>query len=409
MLKGKLGNIFNRNDIKTVSGNFIYLSILNGLNILLPLITLPYILKIVGEGNYGIYSYVYSVIQIVIIFSTYGFNFSATKLISECRDNKEKVNSIYNAVIASKLFIAVLLSLVIFLFSKFIFKDERAPLMFFGGLGMVLGDIFTPVWLFQGMEKMKYLTIVNASSKILFTILVFLVVKESGDYVLIILLNSAGYILAGLMSIVLAFKQFGMRLRVCSIGDVKFQLKDGSAVFGSTFGMYMYRNANIIILKQLAPNEVVGLYSAAEKVIKGFQSLISPLAQALFPNLSQRFKKASEVENLKLLKRISFPFAGMVLIVSGMVYLFAPWVSDLLCGIERRECIPLIRIMSLVILFGEINYLIGLVGLVNLNRSNQFFRSVLITGVFSVAFIIIFASKYGAYAAAASMSFPRCC
>lgn len=404
MLKGKLGNIFNRKDIRTVSGNFIYLSILNGLNILLPLITLPYILKIVGEGNYGIYSYVYSVIQIVIIFSTYGFNFSATKLISECRDNKEKVNSIYNAVIASKLLIAILLSLLIFLFSKFVFKDEKAPLMFLGGLGMVLGDIFTPVWLFQGMEKMKYLTIVNASSKILFTILVFLVVKESGDYVLIILLNSAGYILAGLMSIVLASKQFGMRLRVCSIEDVKFQLKDGSAVFGSTFGMYLYRNANIIILKQLAPNEVVGLYSAAEKVIKGFQSLISPLAQALFPNLSQRFKKASEVENLKLLKRISLPFAGMVLIVSGMVYLFAPWISDLLCGAEFRECVPLIRIMSLVILFGEINYLIGLVGLVNLNRSNQFFRSVLITGVFSVAFIIIFAVKYGAYAAAASMS-----
>ena len=124
MLKGKLGNIFNRKDIRTVSGNFIYLSILNGLNILLPLITLPYILKIVGEGNYGIYSYVYSVIQIVIIFSTYGFNFSATKLISECRDNKEKVNSIYNAVIASKLLIAILLSLLIFLFSKFVFKDE---------------------------------------------------------------------------------------------------------------------------------------------------------------------------------------------------------------------------------------------------------------------------------------------
>lgn len=407
MLKEKLKRILGREDVRTVSGNFFYLSILNGLNILLPLITLPYILNVVGEGNYGIYSYVYSVIQIVIIFSTYGFNFSATKLISQCRDDRQKVNSIYNAVIASKVLIATVLVILVYLFSNIIFKDEHAPYMFLLGLGMVIGDIFTPIWLFQGMEKMKYLTIVNASSKILFTVLVFLVVRESDDYILLILLNSAGYILAGILSIVLASGQFGMRLHMCTFKDIVFQLKDGSAVFGSTFGMYLYRNANIIILKQLAPNEVVGLYSAAEKVIKGFQSLISPLAQALFPNLSQRFRNAPEGDNLKLLKRISLPFAGMVLFVSGLVYIFAPWISDLLCGVEFRDCIPLIRIMSLVILFGEINYLIGLVGLVNLNRSRQFFRSVIITGVFSVAFIIIFAGKYGAYAAAASMSYSE--
>ena len=404
MFKERLKNTINSKDVRTVSGNFIYLSILNGLNILLPLITLPYILKVVGDANYGIYSYVYSIVQIVIIFSTYGFNFSATKLISENRNDRDKVNSIYNGVIFSKLLIAVVLSLLLVICSRFVFKDEYAPYMFLMGLGMVAGDIFTPIWLFQGMEKMKYLTIVNASSKILFTVLVFLIIKESDDYVLLILLNSAGYILAGIMSLVLASRQFGMRLRLCSFKDIKFQLKDGSAVFGSTFGMYLYRNANVIILKQLVPNELVGLYSAAEKVIKGFQSLISPLAQALFPNLSQRFKGASDEDNVTLLKRISLPFTVFVVVVSGLVYLMAPWISDLLCGVDFKGCIPLIRIMSLVILFGEINYLIGLVGLVNLNRSNQFFRSVLVTGLFSVAFVVILAGKFGAFAAAASMS-----
>ena len=60
--------------------------------------------------------------------------------------------------------------------------------------------------------------------------------------------------------------------------------------------------------------------------------------------------------------------------------------------------------MTLVILFGEINYLIGIVGLINLDRQKQFFRAVVITGLFSVAFIVIFARQYGAFAAAASMS-----
>ena len=107
---------------------------------------------------------------------------------------------------------------------------------------------------------------------------------------------------------------------------------------------------------------------------------------------------------LILLKKITLPFAVMVLFVSVIVFLAAPWISDILCGVEFRECIPLIRIMTLVILFGEINYMIGLVGLVNMNRSSLIFRSVIITGVFSVVFILIFAERYGAYAAATSMS-----
>jgi len=251
---------------------------------------------------------------------------------------------------------------------------------------------------------MKYMTFVNASSKILFTVLVFIVIKRSDDYFLLILLNSAGYLLAGIISLVLASRQFGMHLRMASFNDVRFQIKEGTAVFGSTFGMYLYRNANIIILKQFASNEMVGIYSAAEKVIKGFQSIVSPAAQALFPHLSQRFKDKPDSENIFLLKRVSLPFAAVLAVLSGAVFASAPLISDLLCGVEFRECIPLIRIMTLVIFFGEINYLIGILGLINMNRQKQFFYSVLITGVFSVLFILVFAGRYGAAAAAISMS-----
>lgn len=390
--------------VKRVTGNFLYLSVLNALNILLPLITLPYILGVVGKANYGIYAYVYTVLQYIIIISTYGFNFSATKQISQCRDDVSKVNSICNAVIISKFLIALVLSALVLVLSGFILKDDVAPMMFLLGLGMVLGDVITPVWLFQGMERMKYMTIVNASSKILFTILVFIVIRSSEDFFLLILLNSAGYILAGVLSLILSAKQFKMKLGIVSVRDIFYQLKEGSAVFGSTFGMFLYRNANVLILKQFAPNEIVGVYSAAEKVIKGFQSIVAPAAQALFPHLSQRFKDKSDVENLSLLKKISVPFAGVLAVLSGAVYIFAPMISDILCGVEFRDCIPLIRIMTLVLFFGEINYLIGILGLINMNRQKQFFYSVLITGVFSVLFIITFAGRYGATAAALSMS-----
>lgn len=389
---------------KQIIENFFSLSILNALNVLLPLVTLPYMLHIVGKANYGAYSYIYAIVQYVILFSTYGFNFSATKQISQCRDDKKAVSRIYNAVTASKALIAVFLSVGLLLCSKFVFKDGIGTLMFVYGLGMVVGDVLTPIWLFQGMEKMKYMTIVNASSKILFTVLIFIVVREREDYQLLISLNSCGYMLAGILSLILVYRQFHLRLHWTKWSDIRLQLKEGSAVFGSTFGMNLYRNANVIILKQFVSDDIVGLYSAAEKVVKGFQSIISPAAQALFPHLSLRFKDKPARENMHLLRKISLPFTAVVLAVTVLVYLFAPLISDILCGKEFSACVPLIRIMTLVILFGEINYLVGIVGLINMNGQRYFFQSVIVTGVFSILFMLLMTPRWGGAAAAWAMS-----
>lgn len=387
-----------------IIGNFFSLSILNGLNVLLPLITLPYILNVVGKANYGAYSYIYVIVQYVILFSTFGFNFSATKQISQSRDDCEAVSRIFNAVTACKVLIAVVISLVLMFFSRWVFKDTVGTWMFVYGFGMVLGDIFTPVWLFQGMEKMKYITIVNASSKMLFTMLVFVVVRERDDYDLLILLNSLGYLLAGGLSLLLVYRQF--HIRFCSISwkDISMQLKEGIAVFGATLGMNLYRNANVIILKQFVTDDIVGLYSAAEKIIKGFQSLISPAAQAVFPHLSLRFKGKTVDENMLLLRKLALPFTIVVFILSIFVYLFAPLISDLLCGKDFIACVSYIRIMTLVILFGEINYLLGIVGLINMNGQRYFFRSVIVTGWFSVVYMLLVTPYFGGQAAAWAMS-----
>ena len=384
--------------------NFFSLSILNALNVLLPLVTLPYILHIVGKANYGVYSYVYAIVQYVILFSTYGFNFSATKQISQCRDDKQSVSRIYSAVTACKGLIALSLSAVLLLLSQWVFKDAIGTWMFIYGLGMIIGDIFTPIWLFQGMEKMKYMTIVNASSKILFTILIFLLVRVSDDYQMLILLNSCGYLLAGILSIILVRRQFHLRIDKTTWTDICLQLKEGKEVFGSTFGMNLYRNANIIILRQFVTDDIVGLYSAAEKVVKGFQSLISPAAQALFPHLSLRFKGQPVKEQMRLLSKVSIPFTAVVFVVTLGVFIFAPLISNILCGKEFIASVPLIRIMTLVILFGEINYLVGIVGLINMDGQRYFFQSVLITGLFSVVFMLLMTPHYGGNAAAWAMS-----
>jgi len=344
------------------------------------------------------------VVQYIILFSTYGFNYSATKMISQHREDNVAVTRIYNAVIGCKMLIAILLVIAVVLCSGWVFEEEIGFVMFLLGTGMIVGDILNPVWLFQGMEKMKFMTLVNSSSKIIFTVLVFFVVRSVDDFYLLILLNSCGYLLAGILSVFLAYKQFHVRLGIPRFGDMIAQFKDGGAMFGSTFGMNLYRNAHVLILKHFASNEAVGLFSAAEKVIHGFQSVILPAAQALFPHMSLKFKDKSTKERLSLMKKVMLPLVGLSFAAALFVYIFAPWISDILCGKDFRECIPLIRIMSLVIIFGEVNYIAGIVGLVNMDRQNYFFRSVLVTGVCSCLITLALVHSCGEYAGAISLA-----
>ncbi len=210
--------------------SFFSLSILNGLNVLLPLLTLPYILRVVGAANYGIYSYVYVIVQYLLILNTYGFDYSATKQIAQNRDNRTEINKIYNTVIACRLLLLLGGVILFAVLSPFLLGTHTKYLMFIMGMGIVLGDTFNPVWLFQGMEKMRYLTIVNFISKIVFTVLIFVLIREKDDFVFIILLNSCGFILSGIISTIIARKQFHIHFVKPKWIDMKSQYKEGLSI-----------------------------------------------------------------------------------------------------------------------------------------------------------------------------------
>lgn len=385
---------------KSLVESFFSLSILNGLNVLLPLITLPYILRVVGASNYGVYAFVYALVQYVSLVNTYGFNYSATKQASQCRNEKDQLNKIYNAIIACRLILAFGAIILFLSLSPWLLETRDKMLMFWMGLGIVLGDTFIPVWLFQGVEKMRYLTIINVISKLIFTILIFIVIRETKDYIYIILFNGLGYIVAGICSTIIAKKMFGLDFSMPTWSDIKFQFKDGLAVFGSNIGMNLYRNTNIFILKFFVSDAAVGIYASAEKIIKGLQMAVSPIAQALFPHLSYKFKTLPLGKSIDLLLRVCRKFSVLLLIISGVAFIGADLLTELLCGKGFTDAVSLIRIMSLVILFGGMNYILGIVGLINLNEGKSFFYAVMVSGIASVLFLFLFVSKYGNFAAA---------
>lgn len=391
--------------VKTHSGlieSFLSLSVLNGVNIILPLITLPYLVRTVGLSKFGAYSIVYTILQYVLLVSTYGFNYTTTKLVAQNKDNISYVRVVFNSTILARLLISVPSLFVGFLLVVVIYPTDYIWL-YLGGIGIVFGDIINPVWLFQGYEKMRYMAAANFVCKLLFTVLIFVFIRCEQDYIYINLLNSLGFIAAGVISLIISIKYFDIKIVAVKFADVVFQLKEGWSIFLSTIFMNLYRNSNVFILGFFLSEYNVGVYATAEKVVKAVQSVVAPISNALFPYFASSFKTNSISDNAKRILRTNGKLFVLLFVIAFLFVAFSDLINNLLFDVEESNISLLMRVMSPVIIIGGMNYVLGVAGLVNLGHNLYFLKAVTISGVVSVLALFPLIHLMGVFSGAVSM------
>jgi PST family polysaccharide transporter len=279
--------------------NFLALSTLQVINLVLPFITLPYLTRVLGVSNYGVVVMVYSIMQFLSVICDYGFNLSATKDISLFRNNISKVNTIFSSVLIIKsglLTISLLILVILTTYVPAIAANKMAYLM---GFGIVIGQTLTPVWLFQGMENMKYITLVNLVSKSLFTILIFVFIKSPENFIFIPLLYSVGFIIAGVLSLVFAYKEFGVSFYFPKSINVIEQFKNSTQYFYSRASVAIYTSSNNFVVGIILGEFYAGIFGVAEKLFTAMTVIYSPLSDAIYPYMVQK-------KDLKLFKKIFF-------------------------------------------------------------------------------------------------------
>ncbi len=398
----KIKSKFQSEDNKRLLSNFLSLSVLQGANYILPLITLPYLVRVLGVEYFGLLAFATATVMYFQILTDYGFNLTATREISIHRDNKEKVIEIFSSVMTIKI---ILMFVSFFLFSILVFSFEKFSkdaLVYFLTFGTVVGQVLFPVWFFQGMERMKYITYLNILSKVIFTIAIFVFVKEQSDFYLVPLLTSIGFLVAGIWSLYLIKKEFGVGFEVQTIDTIKHHLVEGWDIFVSMVFISMYRSSNIIILGLLTNNTIVGYYSIAEKVVKTLQSLQDVVGNTLFPYLSKKFSITNK-SFFDLNKRF-FKFIFLIYFSLSLITMFSSeYIIYILMGEFNEIAILNLQIMSFVILVGGFNYYYGILGLVSMNYKKDFSKYIIITGLFNLLFCIVSVYLYPNYGASISM------
>ena len=325
--------------------NFLSLSVLQIFTYALPLLTLPYLVRVLGVENYGLVMFAQSFIMFFSILVDYGFNLSATREISVHRDDKEKVSEIYSSVMTIKVILIFLsffiLSVVVFSFEKFNQDKELYLITYL----MVVGQGLFPIWYFQGLERMKYITGINIVSRVIFTIAIFIFVNETDDYILVPLLNGLGITIGSLYSLYLIKMSFKQQFKLQSFNSIKTHFKDSTDFFLSRVSVSIYTSANVFVLGLFTNNTMVGYYSIAEKLYQAIQGLYGPISQTLYPYVAKE-------KSIALYKKIFLSVVAINIIGVAFVFLFCEPIFNMIfmneIGIETIKVFYVLLLANLV-------------------------------------------------------------
>lgn len=284
-------------ETKRLFSNFLSLGVMQGANFILPLLTLPYLVRVLGADKFGLLAFATTTVNYFVILTDFGFNLSATREVSVHRDDHSKINEVFNSVMLVK-FVLMLISFVFLFVLVFSFEKFRNDsIVYFLTFGTVVGQVFFPVWFFQGMERMKYITYLNILSKSIFTIAIFVFVHKQEDYLFVPALTALGFIVAGVWSLALIKKDFGVKFKLVSFSTARNYFMDSSQYFLSRISVSIYTSSNAFVLGLFTNNTVVGYYSMAEKLYQALQALYFPLVNAVYPFIAKE-------RNIALFKKI---------------------------------------------------------------------------------------------------------
>lgn len=347
-----LKNFVNSPDKKRLFSNFVSLAILQGANYILPLITFPYLVRVLGVEKFGLLAFATATVTYFQILTDYGFNLSATRDISINRDNNQKLQEIFSSVMIIKLGLLILSFLLLIILILNFDKFRKDWEVFVLSFGMVVGQVLFPVWFFQGMEKMKYITILNIFAKLLFTIAIFIFVKEQSDYLKVPFLNSLGFILAGILALCIVFRDFKIGFSIPNKSFIKHQLIEGWHIFISTVGINMYKQNSIFVLGIFADDTVVGYFSIAKKIMDVVNSLNGVVSQSIYPytmmNMSSKYIYG-------FLKKVGMIIALYTSIIGLILLVFSDAITKLLAGNVYYQTLLSIKLLAFVPLFIGIN------------------------------------------------------
>jgi len=367
--------------------NFFFLGIVQIINVLLQLLVIPYVIRIIGIGGYG----VIAVAQVVILFlsaiTDYGFNQTATKDISLNRTDKAAISVIFYRVLFSKLLLCLLafLLLVILILCVPILRSHS--LLYLLAFTFVIGQSLFVNWFFQGLEKMHFIALLTLMARVVFAALVFACIKKENEGILFLLFWGTGNLAAAVAGLFIAYRLLAVRFVKPAWKDVVQELKEGWPLTAANISIYSCQYLNVFILRIFTSDLVAGYYSIAEKIFFTLKQVLAVFSQAIYPKLCGVFRQGHK-DVILFFKKTYVPFLLAVLGGSILVFVLALPILYFFVGNAAINSVFFLRVLSITTIVVCLNipaYLLLLAA----NEKKNFLKVIMIGTIVNIALNVI--------------------
>ena len=373
--------------INRLTQNIFSLLTLKGVDYVLNFVMLPFLLRMLGADRFGAIVFMQSVVQYMVVAVEYGFNMTAPRDIARASD-EQSIGKIFSDVMSAKILIA--LALMLLTVPAIIFLPPTVDfdvILFLAVLPTVLGNIAFPIWFFQGIQQMKFITIAVTSARLIILCSMFATIDGPDDYLIAALLQSAMMIIAGLLSFAIIIKNYRYVFVRPTLGGIKAVLRDGREIFISTVAINLYTTTNIVILGLMTTPTAVGFFGAANKLIDSFKGLMGAFSTAVYPHVSAKVKESPRGA-IEFIKKFGRLYSGLFLVVSIILWAFAAPIVEILFGAGYEQTVLILRVMAWLPFVIALSNVFGIHFMLNFGMQNLFSR-ILIAAAF-LDFMIIF-------------------
>lgn len=342
--------IINKNKYGKIISNFSYLSLLQISNLVIPIITYPILIKNLGDVNYGKVVYAQAILTYLSLLVNFGFNIIGTREISVNSNNPKEINKIVNGILQLKFLMFLVAVLLLFLYLFFLAEDDDSLLYFFS-LWVCVNELILPVWYFQGIEKMRNITIISVFNKILILFLILCFIKDKNDYLYVPALNFMSILLSSTITFYFLYKD-NIRFKIQPFSYI-LELFKKAYVMALTVGINIIKaNMNVVLAKLFFSYKAVAYFDLAIKITNIFISFLDLISQSVYP-------KMSILKDKIFLKKILKYSAFTAIVLTLFMQLFSGIIVNILGGEKMADSIPLLRMLSVIFPIYIVGALLG--------------------------------------------------
>lgn len=391
---------------KTILENIIALFSIRGLEYLLALVTLPYLVRVLGPEKYGAIAFAQSFVQYFSLITDYGFNLTGPKNIASAKNEHER-GQLFIAIICAKFILAVFCTGIFFLLISSLSIFKKDFYLYIGAYLAVIGNIVFPVWFFQGIQKMKYITFANISARMITVIGIFMLVKTSEDYIITVILQSITSVIAGIFSFYILFFMHRYVFITPTWQMIWHVFVEGWQIFISTIAINIYTVSNTFFLGLLTDNVIVGYFTSANKIIESIKGLMGPISQSIYPYISSMVKN-SRTEAILFLRKCMLVLCGGNLLLSIGLFVFADEIVFFLLGQSYASSIYMIRIMAFLPFIISLSNIFGIQTMIPFGWQNLFSKIVILSAILNTCLVFPLIYFFSGEGVALTMVITEC-